>query len=313
MKFKSLLSLLPLTVFLNACEEKSSQIGCSNEVAQSALIELINKEAYKVLSNEVAEFSELTSQNKRSALDLLKLSFSEVVTTSKDNNSSLKSCEATISLTIPSDTYMTVADIFRENSGGNLDRHLEDMNLQQKANVFSKRVEYTVQPTDDAKTVFVKTLDNDLSSAMGFISAFVAAKPILEQQKRERAQQQRKEELELKKQQEKIAKETQHKEEVINQPIAVQQVEPVQNTAELPTMSLSEARSLYLAQDTELNRIWSTLTKEQKKSLLPAQKQWIKSKDAICGKTSMKGSDIAMIEMFKCQTEMTESRIRELY
>ncbi|MEG9474810.1 lysozyme inhibitor LprI family protein [Mannheimia indoligenes] len=313
MKFKSLLSFLPLTVFLNACEEKSSQIGCSNEVAQSALIELINKEAYKVLSNEVAEFSELTSQNKRSALDLLKLSFSEVVTTSKDSNSTLKSCEATISLTIPSDTYMTVADIFRENSGGNLDRHLEDMNLQQKANVFSKRVEYTVQPTDDAKTVFVKTLDNDLSSAMGLISAFVAVKPILEQQKRERAEKQRKEELELKKQQEKIAKETQYKEEIINQPIAVQQVEPVQNTAELPTMSLSEARSLYLAQDTELNRIWSTLTKEQKKSLLPAQKQWIKSKDAICGKTSMKGSDIAMIEMFKCQTEMTESRIKELY
>ncbi|HHZ5432940.1 lysozyme inhibitor LprI family protein [Escherichia coli] len=51
--------------------------------------------------------------------------------------------------------------------------------------------------------------------------------------------------------------------------------------------------------------------------MLPSQRQWIKTKDAMCGKVSMqgtdaevkKGTDAEVKKMVDCQTQMTLSRI----
>lgn len=303
-KLKHLSVLVPFAILATACDDKSAQIGCSHESAKTTLFELLNKEAYNLLSEEVDEFKDITSQNKRSALSSLVLAMSEITT--------------------PAENYNNLAQLYKEMTDHNLDRVLEDRSLQQSANSFSKRVEYTVQPTDDAKTVFVKTLENDIPAAMSEVAAISVLKPIFEQKKREQAEQKLKQEMEAK-QAEERRKEQQQLEEQQRKQEEQRQIEAQRAAAEAqkaqsattsqPTthsISLSEARSRYLARDTELNQVWSMLSKEQKQALLPAQRQWIKSKDAICGKTSMKGSESALIDMFRCQDEMTQSRIAEL-
>lgn len=284
MKLKLLTTLLPLSILITACEDKSTQIGCSSDVSQKGLVELINKTAYNVLSEEVNQYKDITSQNKRSALEMFKFNISDTTTTSKDSNSALKTCEATISVSIPSETYLNISDFFRDISSLNLDRYLEDHSLLLNANTFSKRIEYTVQPTDDAKTVFVKTLDTDISEGIGFIASLTLSKPIIEKQKREQLEAQKQREMSQQKEAEALKKQMQEQ-EVQNKVQQTTQASSPASSEKVSSHQLSSARSEYLTADTELNRVWSTLSQDEKKALLPSQRQWIKSKDAICGKT----------------------------
>ncbi len=306
MKFKATFLTLFSVLLLSGCDEKSSEIGCSSDISTNTLIDLLNKSAYKLLSEELSSYQDISSQNKRAALERLKFNISEISTTSSDKNSSLKSCEATVTLSIPSDAYMSVFDFYKEFTGGNLDNELENRTLIQNANTFSKRIAYTVQPTDDKKTVFVNSSDVSLPSAASLLSALTILKPIVEQEKIKQTQ------LEEAKRKQEIQRQENVQQNPVNSPpqeesMKSQEYVPVNNQ-----ISLSEIRSTYLSKDAELNAVWGNLSKERKKELLPAQRQWIKSKDAICGKTSMKGSDAQLIEMLKCQTEMTEARISEL-
>ncbi|MDX6941104.1 lysozyme inhibitor LprI family protein, partial [Enterobacter kobei] len=55
--------------------------------------------------------------------------------------------------------------------------------------------------------------------------------------------------------------------------------------------NLDQSRMAFANADSDLNTAWSTLTPAKKKELLPSQRQWIKTKDAMCGKVSMQGTD----------------------
>lgn len=323
---KHLSLLLPLTFAISACEDKSAKIGCSDPDAQKVLIDLLNREAYKALSSEVEAFKDITSQNKRSALDKLTLSMSEIMTTSKDSNSTMKTCEATVALTIPSENYNDLVDLFKETTGNNLERYLEDKSLQQRANSFSKRVEYTVQPTDDAKTIFVKTLDSDISSAMSEVASLIVLKPIIEQQKSEKAAQKLKQEMEEKEAaavKEAAAKEAEKRQQAQSQELQLQapseqmiqpaQAAPRKAPPQSNSNALSQAKSRFQAADAELNRVWKQFDKSVRQELLPRQRQWLKNKDATCGKVTMKGSEKALIDMYNCQRQMTEARVREFH
>ncbi|MCV5640151.1 lysozyme inhibitor LprI family protein, partial [Escherichia coli] len=69
------------------------------------------------------------------------------------------------------------------------------------------------------------------------------------------------------------------------------------------------SRMAFANADSDLNTVWSKLTPAKKKELLPSQRQWIKTKDAMCGKVSMQGTDAEVKKMVDCQTQMTLSRI----
>lgn len=306
MKFKATFLTLFSVFLLSGCDDKSSEIGCSSEISTNTLIDLLNKSAYKRLSEELTSYQDISAQNKRAALERLKFNISEISTTSSDKNSSLKSCEATVTLSVPSDVYVSIFDFYKEFTGGNLDNELEKHSLNQNANAFSKRISYTVQPTDDKKTVFVNSSDVSLPSAASLLSALTILKPIVEQERIKQSQ------LEEAKRKQEIQRQESIQQEPVSPAYPQENVQPQNNTPTNQQISLSEVRSKYLSKDAELNAVWGNLSKERKKELLPAQRQWIKSKDAVCGKTSMKGSDAQLIEMLKCQTEMTEARISEL-
>lgn len=309
---------LLLAVVITGCNDNKEVIGCSSEMTKSTLMDLIKKSAYEGLSAQVDKYPDVTNQTKRSALDKIKLAISEVSTTSSDSSSTMKTCEATVSMSISADEYNKLYEAYRSNFGRNLDKQLENLSLENNANVFSNRISYTAQATDDKKNVFVKmSSDNPISVGAGLISALSIINPIVEQQKvqqekeqqqrlietQQEAQQQRNQvaQLELEQQQKALNQTQQHAQQPAYQ-------QPQQNTSD----SLSQSRIQFANADSDLSTVWSSLSSEKRKELLPSQRQWIKTKDAMCGKVSMQGNDSEVKKMVDCQTQMTLSRIQLL-
>lgn len=299
---------LLLAVIITGCNDNKEVIGCSSEMTKSTLMDLIKKSAYEDLSEQVDEYPDVTNQTKRSALDKIKLAISEVSTTSSDSGSTMKTCEATVTMSISADEYNKLYEAYRANFGRNLDKQLENLALENNANVFSKRISYTAQATDDQENVFVKTsADNAISSGASLLTALSIINPIVEQQKvqQEKEQQQRLIEAQQKAQQQTL-QQTQQQEQQQEQQPAYQQ--PQQNISD----TLPQSRIQFANADSDLSTAWSSFSPEKKKELLPSQRQWIKTKDAMCGKVSMQGNDSEVKKMLDCQTQMTLSRIQFL-
>lgn len=291
---------LLLTVALAGCDNNKDVIGCSSDMTQSAFLDLIKKAAYEDLSEQVDKYQDVTSQTKRSALDKIKLVLSEISTTSSDTGSTMKTCEATVSMTLPADEYAQLTEAYRKNFNRNLDKQLEGLSLENNANIFSKRISYTAQATDDQKNVFVKAqMDNPVSVGASLITALSIINPIVEQQKVQQAKDAQQRQIEV-----------QQQAQLQAQQLAQQQ--SLQTTNQQPQQqnsdSLAQSRIAFANADSDLNTAWGALTPAKKKELLPSQRQWIKTKDAMCGKVSMQGSDYEVKKMVDCQSQMTVSR-----
>ncbi|WP_243079653.1 lysozyme inhibitor LprI family protein [Pantoea sp. MQR6] len=291
---------LLLTVALAGCDNNKDVIGCSSDMTQSAFLDLIKKAVYEDLSEQVDKYQDVTSQTKRSALDKIKLVLSEISTTSSDTGSTMKTCEATVSMTLPADEYAQLTEAYRKNFNRNLDKQLEGLSLENNANIFSKRISYTAQATDDQKNVFVKAqMDNPVSVGASLITALSIINPIVEQQKVQQAKDAQQRQIEV-----------QQQAQLQAQQLAQQQ--SLQTTNQQPQQqnsdSLAQSRIAFANADSDLNTAWGALTPAKKKELLPSQRQWIKTKDAMCGKVSMQGSDYEVKKMVDCQSQMTVSR-----
>lgn len=293
-------SALLLAVAITGCDNKKDVIGCSSEMTQSALMDLIKKSAYEGLSEQVDKYPDVTNQTKRSALDKIKLTISEISTTSSDTGSTMKTCEGTVTMTLPANEYAQLSDAYRKNFNRNLDKQMESLSLDNNANAFSKRISYTAQATDDQKNVFVKaTSNNPISVGAAALTSLSIINPIVEQQKIQQAKDAQRSQIEAEQQAQLRA------EQQVQQTIQQQSYQqPQQQKAD----NLDQSRMAFANADSDLNTAWSTLTPEKKKELLPSQRQWIKTKDAMCGKVSMQGTDAEVKKMVDCQTQMTLSR-----
>lgn len=315
---------LLLAVALSGCDNNKEVIGCSSDITKSAFLDLIKKAAYEGLSEQVDKYQDVTSQTKRSALDKIKLVLSEISTTSSDTGSTMKTCEATVSMTLPADEYAQLTEAYRTNFNRNLDKQLEGLSLENNANIFSKRISYTAQATDDQKNVFVKAqMDNPVSAGASLITALSIINPIVEQQKVQQAKDAQQRQIEIQQQaQLQAQKQAQYEaEQQIQRQAQLQAQEKAQQQAQQQSLqptnqqpqqqnsdSLTQSRIAFANADSDLNTAWGALTSVKKKELLPSQRQWIKTKDAMCGKVSMQGSDYEVKKMVDCQAQMTVSR-----
>lgn len=302
-------SALLLAVAITGCDNKKDVIGCSSEMTQSALMDLLKKSAYEGLSEQVDKYPDVTNQTKRSALDKIKLDISEISTTSSDTGSTMKTCEGTVTMTLPANEYAQLSDAYRKNFNRNLDKQMESLSLDNNANAFSKRISYTAQATDDQKSVFVKaSSDNPISVGAAALTSLSVINPIVEQQKIQQAKDAQQSQIEAD-QQAQLRAQQQAKYEAEQQVQQTIQQQSYQQSQQQKADSLDYSRMAFADADSNLNTAWSTLTPAKKKELLPSQRQWIKTKDAMCGKVSMQGTDAEVKKMVDCQTQMTLSRI----
>ena len=301
-------SALLLAVAITGCDNKKDVIGCSSEMTQSALMDLIKKSAYEGLSEQVDKYPDVTNQTKRSALDKIKLTISEISTTSSDTGSTMKTCEGTVTMTLPANEYAQLSDAYRKNFNRNLDKQMESLSLDNNANAFSKRISYTAQATDDQKNVFVKaTSNNPISVGAAALTSLSIINPIVEQQKIQQAKDAQRSQIEAE-QQAQLRAQQQDKYEAEQQVQQTIQQQSYQQPQQQKADNLDQSRMAFANADSDLNTAWSTLTPAKKKELLPSQRQWIKTKDAMCGKVSMQGTDAEVKKMLDCQTQMTLSR-----
>lgn len=301
-------SALLLAVAITGCDNKKDMIGCSSEMTQSALMDLLKKSAYEGLSAQVDKYPDVTNQTKRSALDKIKLTISEISTTSSDTGSTIKTCEGTVTMTLPANEYAQLSDAYRKNFNRNLDKQMESLSLDNNANAFSKRISYTAQATDDQKNVFVKaSSDNPISVGAAALTSLSIINPIVEQQKIQQAKDAQQSQIEAE-QQAQLRAQQQAKYEAEQQAQQTIQQQSYQQPQQQKADNLDQSRMAFANADSDLNTAWSTLTPAKKKELLPSQRQWIKTKDAMCGKVSMQGTDAEVKKMVDCQTQMTLSR-----
>ena len=301
-------SALLLAVAITGCDNKKDMIGCSSEMTQSALMDLLKKSAYEGLSEQVDKYPDVTNQTKRSALDKIKLTISEISTTSSDTGSTMKTCEGTVTMTLPANEYAQLSDAYRKNFNRNLDKQMESLSLDNNANAFSKRISYTAQATDDQKNVFVKaSSDNPISVGAAALTSLSIINPIVEQQKIQQAKDAQQSQIEAE-QQAQLRAQQQAKYEAEQQAQQTIQQQSYQQPQQQKADNLDQSRMAFANADSDLNTGWSTLTPAKKKELLPSQRQWIKTKDAMCGKVSMQGTDAEVKKMVDCQTQMTLSR-----
>ena len=301
-------SALLLAVAITGCDNKKDMIGCSSEMTQSALMDLLKKSAYEGLSAQVDKYPDVTNQTKRSALDKIKLTISEISTTSSDTGSTMKTCEGTVTMTLPANEYAQLSDAYRKNFNRNLDKQMESLSLDNNANAFSKRISYTAQATDDQKNVFVKaSSDNPISVGAAALTSLSIINPIVEQQKIQQAKDAQQSQIEAE-QQAQLRAQQQAKYEAEQQAQQTIQQQSYQQPQQQKADNLDQSRMAFANADSDLNTAWSTLTPAKKIELLPSQRQWIKTKDAMCGKVSMQGTDAEVKKMVDCQTQMTLSR-----
>ncbi|MDU1354696.1 MAG: hypothetical protein E6932_07470 [Citrobacter freundii] len=301
-------SALLLAVAITGCDNKKDMIGCSSEMTQSALMDLLKKSAYEGLSEQVDKYPDVTNQTKRSTLDKIKLAISEISTTSSDTGSTMKTCEGTVTMTLSANEYVQLSDAYRKNFNRNLDKQMESLSLDNNANAFSKRISYTAQATDDQKNVFVKaSSDNPISVGAAALTSLSIINPIVEQQKIQQAKDAQQSQIEAE-QQAQLRAQQQAKYEAEQQAQQTIQQQSYQQPQQQKADNLDQSRMAFANADSDLNTAWSTLTPAKKKELLPSQRQWIKTKDAMCGKVSMQGTDAEVKKMVDCQTQMTLSR-----
>lgn len=327
MKLKYLVLFFPFV--LAACGEKSETIGCSSDMSTSGFIETLKKTAFEELSKETDNYGDVTNQIKRAALEEITFSTSDVITKSNDPNSTMKTCSAMVTVTVQPDTYQKLSDYSRTELNRNLDKMMDNLSLEQNANTFSARVDYTVQPTDDNKTVFVNIPRNAASTGAAFISALSVLKPIKEQQKLQHEQQQQAYAAEREKQlQEQALQEQQYQAEQLKlqqqqqqydqQQLKMQQEQLQQQQqyqaqqSQQAVMTLTQAKNDFLTADSDLNNRWQQLSSESRKALLLSQRQWIKNKDLICGKVTSQGTEAELAKIYACHAETIRSRIPEL-
>lgn len=293
--------MLALPFLLAACGEKNDTVGCSSEVSTTNLVNLLKKTALEEVSMQTSRYEDVTNQMKRAALEEFTFNVSSVVTKSNDPNSTMKTCSAIVSMTVPANTYQNLHDYYRTEFNTNLDKKMDNLSLEQNANTFSAQIDYTVQPTDDNKTVFVTTTRNGITSGAALISSLSIIKPINEQKKLQQQQQQRQYQTEQ-------AQQTQLEQQNQRQPIAEQP--PVQQAT---GMTLTQAKNAFLSADSDLNNQWHNLSSERRKALLLSQRQWIKNKDLICGKVTSQGTDAELTKIYACHADAVINRIPELH
>ncbi|KTH33864.1 lysozyme inhibitor LprI family protein [Klebsiella aerogenes] len=293
------ITIAVVALLLAGCDDNTSNtIECSTDVSKSTLIDVLKKSAIEQISEQTDKYEDVTNSVKRSMLDKISFSISDVTTTSKDPNSSLRNCSATVSFKVEPHQYSELFDFYRTGFNKNLDRVMENFKLEQNTNSFSTRMDYSVQPTDDNKTVFVEApSNNSISAGAAFISSLTIVKPYIEQANI----------LAEKKKQERIQAQAQAQAQKNNY-ASNQNHEDTNPSFE----TTSVARDRFVDIDKKLGEIWHNLGQVKQKEMLSSQRQWIKNKDAICGKISLKGTDAEVSKMFQCQYDMTKKRISEL-
>jgi hypothetical protein len=255
-KYFSALIFTTGIVVLTGCNDTSKLTAtCSATDSQQLVGKIITEGAEKSISDarysDTGEFI-FDKAKIRASLEQVKFEIESIRTLKEDPNSTKKFCSGVVKMTIPTN-LLSDADKAREmNRKPKISQYARELNIDDSINVFTKKdVEYSVQPTDDGKelyvelesVVWVNLLDNIVSSAL--FKPILEVKKANEIQQNEQIKDQAKQEIEQLQEQTKQAKveteklkaidEKQNAEQLKQDLVDAQKSKLTQRNQELPT------------------------------------------------------------------------------
>lgn len=164
-------SLLLTALLLAACGKNglsASKAECSSESTQASLQNAIKDSYEKYVKSQ----DDLDTSKARATFAQIKVNIDNVRTTKEDPNSTKKFCAGTIKLSIPAELLASLEDTVETANKGHFKDVVKPFGLDADANVFSKDIEYSVQPSDDGKSLFTD-LDNG-KAIVGFLGTLTS-------------------------------------------------------------------------------------------------------------------------------------------
>ena len=168
---KTRVSLLLTTLLLVACGKNglsTNKAECSSESTQVSLQNAIKDSYEKYVKSQ----DDLDTSKARATFAQIKVNIDNVRTTKEDPNSTKKFCAGTIKLSVPAELLASIENTVETVNKGSFKSIVKPFGLDADANVFSKDIEYSVQPSDDGKSLFTD-LDNG-KAIVGFLGTLTS-------------------------------------------------------------------------------------------------------------------------------------------
>lgn len=298
MKFS--IALFPIigAVLLSSCSKLEAT--CSGEDSLKLVSEIISEDAEKYLADQKRDDGSVifSPASVRATLSKVSITIENIRTSKKDPNSTKVFCEGSLKIS-PTPEILKQADEARKESNlVTISDEAKNQLFEQSANAFVKAIEYTVQPTDDGKSVFVEvSTPKSFSVLLGEMVGFSILEPMIQAQKVEKMQAE--------------AAEKQQEEE---QRIESERLLNEQKKAQMEA-NLAMAKNENALANQTINELWKEYPTDSKKIMLEAQRAWVKKKELDC---KVEAASISTDESEKeiarlnCDTRATKSRVYEL-
>jgi hypothetical protein len=221
----------------------------------------------------------------------VRVDMQDVLTSKNDPNSTKKFCEGTLSLSINADEMAKADDLRRRNNLNSIRSVAEDAGFRVDINKFTRRVSYSVQPTDDRSKLYV-SLDNSASfvSLVGEAALWAVANSAGGQVQSVSPA-------------------------VAGGPrAAAPELAPVSPQDEGLRDELNRSQQRFHAAEREINVVWRALPQVVRDEHLPAQRQFNKDKESNCFRKASEAGAGARFEITKnnCWADLYDKRTAEL-
>lgn len=265
-------------------------VACNTESAAEPLISIVKEQLEQRLANDLKDGNGkrlVSLASIRAAIAQLDIGLDDIRTSKEDPNSTKRFCAGSLAIKFPADV-LSDANRARDTMGLSTVSDLaEEEDVERQADRFTTPIEFEVQPTDDGSKVFAETADDN--SMFRFAAEVMSAglmRSRLENAKREEQQAQ-----------------------------AAASAAQDAALAEQRQANLGAVRvDNQLAAQT-IGATWRALDPSMRRRLLPAQRAWIRKKEADCRVEAASAStEPAEMEAARiaCDTRVTQERINWL-
>lgn len=146
--------------------EKIGKTECGDEAGLQLVTEIVSDEATKQLAQEKnSDGARLFDASAiRAQLSVIKLAVTEIRTDKTDPNSTKVFCKGSFKVTLPAESLATVDEDLKSLNQGSLSALADQSDMERNANVFTSDISYTLQPTDDKKSIYAEVGDGHQAS-----------------------------------------------------------------------------------------------------------------------------------------------------
>ncbi|WP_228257074.1 MULTISPECIES: lysozyme inhibitor LprI family protein [Acinetobacter] len=291
MKLK-LIVMLCSALIISGCDQvksiASNSVTCSDETAKQLVVESFSKslsdlsaERVKTLIND--ENITIDMGKLRAALKQITFNVNDIRTNNSDPNSKKEYCATEFVIKIPNQMIKDADEARAVYDETNIAQSaiLADLTLENSQ--IKKELEYTVQPTDDGKKVYV-SLENPESIAI--FTRDIAVDSLLKAARQNAVELAQQEQIKM-------------------------EAEAQADAQEYQVVLVSEAQAKLDSANGNLNLVWNATTKEVRNQLIDEQKIWLKKRELEC-KINSTDTDNPEVYRINCETNMTTQRTQEL-